>query len=462
MKKIMAILMLAIFVLSVAPSALAREQAQTAASGNAPTPVLISADVSPAAGGEAAAVPVSSTKPTITSTVRERLQNLRQAAATIATKVQDIREYQKEKLQAALELCDENSDDPEACKETLRGRINKVESLTDKGLEVLQNIEARKDQAISRWKELQKNQEIVKFRVKAAKGLKARLLSSNAVETARAKYNQAKQNYELAKQNYDSAKGAFDRAKTALEACDPEAEDCAQLEAGIREEAKSYMLNVLSRIEEQLNKASAKVEESDSLTDEEAAAELARIQEKLASLQELKSEVEAITGETLKDDISGLARRISALWAEKVKSQIVKTAGFLQTARMGGVYVQLEKLSQRLEDVLARMAEQGKDTSSAETLIDSFNSGLGSAKSAYLEAVGKFKEAASATDTESRQAALTEAQAKMREAQSALSDARELLKDIVQELRGQGALDELEDDSAAESLEEVEELAAAE
>jgi hypothetical protein len=429
MKKIVTMLMLAIFVVGMLPAVMAQQEGKpdTAGSDDAPTPVLISA-------GE---------------TVRESIQNLKQTALRVMTRAQDIKDYQKEKLQIALRMCQEDAEDSGTCQEQIQERLRLVENLGEEALQQLQNIEARKVQAMEKIKEMKDNEELRKFKVKIGNELKARIISQGDVEAARVKYNGAQMRYENAVMNYDSAKAGFDAAKAAFAACQS---DCDQLEADVKEQAKAYMLTVVERIREQLNKAGAKVEETAELTDEEAAESETAIEAELADINVLEDEVEAITEDTTKEDISALALKIKNKWADETRDEVVRTAGFLQAAKMGGVHVQLRQLSQKMESTMAKMAEQGIDTSAVESLVDDFNTKLGSVEATYLGAVAKYKEASAAGETQARKGALTQAQTQMRAANQGLVQARETLRSMVQQLRAQNSLDELEEDESDEVI----------
>ena len=453
MKKIMALLMLAIFVAAMSPSVFAEEGSSDTAgtgsdAGDSPDVDIVTTDVGDDEG--LVITPISADE---TKTVRERLSSLKQVAIKVMTKTQEVKDYYKEKLQVAVRMCQDEADDPATCKEKIRERLSLVENLGDEALQQLQSIEARKTQAMLKIKEMKDNEELRKFKVKIGNEFKARYLAKGDVEIARVKYKGAQERYELAKEDYDAARSLFEQAKEAFENCEGE---CNQFEGDLKEQAKAYMLTVIERIREQLNKADAKVEESPELTDGEAVESEAEIEEELSDIDALEVEVEAITEDTPKEEISALALKMNNKWADETRDKIVKTAGFLQAAKMGGVYGQLRQLSKRLENTLAKMVERGKDTAAAESLVDDFNSKLESVEAIYLEAVAKFKEASTAQDPEARKAALTEAQAKMKEAHTALSEARKALGDIVKELRNKNAVAELEEDEAEEILDEEE------
>lgn len=433
MKKIVTMLMLAIFVVGMLPTVMAQQEGRPDTAGDGA-----------GTGDDLVIMPISAAQ-----TVRERIESLKQTALRVMTRAQDIKDYQKEKLQIALRMCQEDAEDSQTCQQQIQERLQLVENLGEEAIQQLQNIEARKVQAMEKIKEMKQNEELRKFKVKVGNELKARIISKGDIEAARVKYNQAKLRYESAVMNYDSAKAGFDAAKAALAACDS---DCDQLEADIKEQAKAYMLTVIERIREQLNKAGAKVEETAELTDEEAAESETAVEAELADMDALEAEVEAITEDTPKEDISALALKIRNKWADETRDEVVRTAGFLQAAKMGGVHVQLRQLSQNMESTMAKMAEQGIDTSAVQSLVDDFNTKLGSVEATYLGAVAKFKEASAAGETQARKGALTQAQTQMRAANQGLVQARETLRSMVQQLRAQNSLDELEEDESDQIL----------
>ena len=66
-------------------------------------------------------------------------------------------------------------------------------------------------------------------------------------------------------------------------------------------------------------------------------------------------------------------------------------------AKIGGVIVKSEKLQERLDNAVAKLSEEGKDTSDVEGLVAEFGSLVDSAKEHYELAMDKHEEA-SATE----------------------------------------------------------------
>ena len=345
-----------------------------------------------------------------------------------------IRDHQLAQLRIALEKCGENSE----CKISLEKRIALVNKLSDKDAERLKrHIEAR-EKIDEKIEELKKHKDLSKF--KEERKFKARTLAESKKADAKARFEEAKRHFEEVKASIKDAK------EDLMDASDEEK----------AKKANNYLGHVLDAIEKHLNKVLAKVEENEYLTEAQVSELTSAINERLEKVSGLRSGLESAT---TRDEIKALAKDVRELLKD-VKDHTKVASGKAFSHRMGGVIVQSEHLQAKLEKVLERMTENGLDTSSAESLISEFGSLIDSAKVRFEAAIAKFKEAESLTGDD-RAEVIKQAQSSMREAQADLKEARAKLKEITRSVKAQGdeaedALDEETEDDDDEEEEEVE------
>ena len=345
-----------------------------------------------------------------------------------------IRDHQLAQLRIALEKCGENSE----CKISLEKRIALVKRLSDMDAERLKrHIEAR-EKIDEKIEELKKHKDLSKF--KEERKFKARTLAESKKADAKARFEEAKRHFEEVKASIKDAK------EDLMDASDEEK----------AEKANDYLGHILDAIEKHLNKVLANIQENEYLTEAQVSELTSAINERLEKVSGLRSGLESAT---TRDEIKALAKDVRELLKD-VKDHTKVASGKAFSHRMGGVIVQSEHLQAKLEKVLERMTENGLDTSSAESLISEFGSLIDSAKVRFEAAIAKFKEAESLTGDD-RAEVIKEAQSYMREAQADLKEARAKLKEITRSVKAQGdeaedALDEETEDDDDEEEEEVE------
>ena len=465
--KALALLTMAILAVAVLPSAFA-EEVQSApaapevnAGVNAPvtTPKLVSA--------------LSVVKKTIRERIQEaptaadKLRTLVEARRKIASAAQvsasDIRAYMREKFQVAIDRCKELNLTRTDCEEKLRRRVQLLEKLTARDAVRLTRIESRKLAIATKLANLKKDANLRHMELRD-RVIRAREIASSKINAAKARFSRAVEKYNKAKNVLTKVRGDFVQTREKLKACAGQnTSECEELRLEIKEHAKNYTLRFLEMNLEQFDKLKSRIESAEDLDEETANTLLERIENKSAEIRELMDRISAVTNETSKEDIQKLIDEVKNVWHQDVKYVLTRTAGFLQTNRMGGVYVKLVHLEKRLDNTLAKLAERGLDTTAAESAVDTFNEKVEETRTHYTAAIDKFKEAAGLTGEE-RAAAIREAQSHMSEAKASLREAQQALRDAVKTIKDTGATEEdLEEDEADEVLDAGEdEIAAAE
>src|SRR3989338_6555129 len=286
MKKIYALLVLAIFLISLMPAAvLAKEEAKRDIEKRAIAKTL----------------KVAKEENLSREEVKERL----------AGKFEDIREHQKEQLMIAVEKCKENNLTAEQCEEKYEKRIELVEKLKEKDLERLKKILENKEEYKEEFNELKNSTEFKGYKERFA--YKARIIGKEKLREAKNRFLNAKEKYSETREKYNSTRLEFQEAKEKLAECkDQNTTECAQLEEEIRAKAKEHLLNIADVIIENLNKIKSKAESSKDLTEEDANELIEKIDAQIQEVEDIKAKIEA--AET-KEEITEAAKELKDKWA---------------------------------------------------------------------------------------------------------------------------------------------------
>ena len=426
MKKLNTILVLMVFLLSIIPTAFAEEADNT---------------VDRIAESEKTSANVRDALKRETATIKERVD-------LGADRMEAIRMHQKDRLMNAIAICKEKNIASERCEDMFQRRMELVAKLSEKDLERLTRISDRKAEHLKDVDNLEKEEGFRKFDKEETK---ARKVASERIENARGKLKQAEETFARAVNAHKEAREKAAKLKDVLKECESsETDECRQKLVSHKEDTKTFLLNAADAIIAQLEKIKARVQSSEDLSEEEATELLNRIDAQIAKVREARASVEALTSESSRADIKDAAKQIREIWGN-IKHNVAKDAERLIHSRIGGIIVRSKHLETKLNRILERMAENGKDTSSVESLVDEFNSALDEAKQYYDQAIEKFKS--------KDEASVKEAQELRNKAHLALKKAHETLKQIHRELKSKGMEKELETDEEDEVEEEVEDQA---
>ncbi len=378
-------------------------------------------------------------------------KSLKAAKVTKAVVAANIREHQMERLMLAVEKCKEQNITAEGCEAKLQKRIALIDKLNEKDLQRIEKIQAVRTEKIKKLADLRLQKSFMKFN---KEGLKARVIAEKDLIRARLNYIKAKENYLNAKKNYINNKNKFLTVKEELKKCRGlETEECINKRVLIIAYSKEYLLHISDLILKELDKIKNKIESSEDLSEEEVNELLNTINEKIGKIEEAKGVIENLNNESTKEDIKDAAKLIKKAWLE-TRYVARRAAGQLINSRIGGIIVKSKQLEIKLNRILEKMIEQGKDISKVENLVEDFNSMLESARNNYEKAVEKYKEARLATENIGE--IIQEAHGYMKQAHIDLKDAHKILRDIFQELKNQGVEQELisEENVAEEQVDE--------
>ncbi|MFH1637835.1 MAG: hypothetical protein ABIB71_05405 [Candidatus Woesearchaeota archaeon] len=289
---------------------------------------------------------------------------------------------------------------------------------------------------------------------------KARVVAQAQLHKAKVDFAKAKKDFLEAKEKFARAKLKLKAAKELRENCkDAESEECAAAKEELKEAAKEHFMNQADIIIRHLEQIRSRAESSESISEERASTIINWADGKIAAFEAIKAELEAASN---KEEILDAAKKLRAEW-EDTKLDARTYIGRLVNARIGGIIVKSKFLEAKLERTLEKMKENGRDTSEIEPLVDSFNAKIEEAKVAYEEALGHF-DAAIGLKGDERAAEIREAQAAMKESKKALAEATKILRDIIKTIRAQGSeeLEEASSEVEAEITSEIQDAPVAE
>lgn len=265
------------------------------------------------------------------------------------------------------------------------------------------------------------------------------------VELARERYVQAKERYQTVKQNYIQARERINQTKEAYNACKGETtEECDQIRTNAKTQSKEFLKNSADRVTAMLQKVKERISASEDLTDEEVAERVAEIDAKIAEIEEAQDTIGNLDNESTNAEIRAAVGKINQAW-KRSQTVMKRQVGDLTNEKIGGIVVKSEKLSERLQNAIGKLEEQGEDVSELEDLMEDFNGKVESANENQEKAREQYRIAKTPGKTdEAMQTAnryMQEAHKQLQEAHSTLS---QMLRQIKQTRQGQEALEEAE------------------
>jgi chromosome segregation ATPase len=289
-------------------------------------------------------------------------------------------------------------------------------------------VNQKRIEKIAKLEELKVKPEFNKFRQEL--NFKVRQINIENLKEAKQNYGQAVKNLVQAKEKSKEAHQAFLTAKNELKAC---TENCEELEAQTLQNAKDFLIRTADSMISHLEKVKTTAQSNEDLTDEEASEITTKIDAEIKELQDAKAKG---TAATTKEELKDVTKTILTAWKEINKYTMFHIAKIVN-AKHGGIIVKLKHLELRLQKVLEKMEENGKDTSAIQPLVDEFNKYLEEAKTKFDLAEQKFKDFKALPEPkgEAGNTIIQEAQGYMKEARDSLKNAQEKLKEIVKAVK---------------------------
>jgi len=288
-------------------------------------------------------------------------------------------------------------------------------------------------------------------KVKKVNLFRKRVIFENKLKAANNRYNTAKQNFIKAKNAYREKRQNFLEIKEKLKACKGvESEECTQLNADALAHAKELSINAANMAIEHLNKIKESIEGNDDLEEEDAANMIANIDNAISELEAAKADVEA--AET-KEEVKEAAAVINRIWRRHAV-RIKRYAARVVHAKVGEIIVRSEQLERKLDRILTRMEENGIDVNGIDEKVDAFSAKIEEAKDLYKQSREKFIEA---KEGES-EATVQDARRLAKDAHRVLLDAHRIIKDIFKSIKDAGGSIEVEEEEEIEVIEDEEEV----
>ncbi|MBI2134904.1 hypothetical protein HYU09_02860 [Candidatus Woesearchaeota archaeon] len=449
MKKILSLFVLALFLVSLVPIAIADENEDSSGTNmEVREETKIDDDKTEtrteiiAANGEKIRLrtEVEDKDGVTKAEVRSRLEARNATSITkeeIRARFEDRREELKEKLRIM---------DPEKLRrlEALDNvAIDKIAGLSKDEVEKLAALSRAKQAELAGLDKVRIEERLREIRIKTirtADDLKERVLTRQKIELSREKFENARERYEEAKEKYQDARERYLAAK-----------DSGDEEAALGH-AKEVLLKSADSIIGHLEKIKAKIDENEQISDENAANLIARIDSQISEINTIKEKIAA--AET-KDQIKEAAKELRNKWKD-TEQKARAFAERVVTARVEGVVNQAEVLEKKLDAALAKMEERGIEVD-VDAEVAAFSALVQSAKDSFNQAQEKLKQAIDATDRETQKDLVADAKSMLEDSRELLKDAHDKLKDIVEKLREAGQELEIDDDDTVEVEEDEDE-----
>lgn len=302
---------------------------------------------------------------------------------------------------------------------------------------------------IAKLEELKAKPAFNKF--KQELNFKVREINAEKLNLAKQNLGQAVKNFAQAREKSREAHKEFLAAKNEFKACTG---TCEEIESQLLQHSKRFLINTVDSMIKHLEKIKNTVQSNEDLTEEEASEMITKIDAQIQELENAKAKVELAT---TKEEIRESTKTINQAW-KRIKEHAKWYVGKVAISKHGGIIVKLKHLEPRLQKVLEKMEENGKDTSTIQPLIDEFNTHMEEARKNFELATAKFKEFKGLPEPkgESGSKIIQEAQDYMKQSKDRLKEAFQTLKEITKAIKDANGEDELEETTTEEALEETE------
>lgn len=336
------------------------------------------------------------------------------------------RDATKERIQARRANVKERVDTK---RENIKKRVeDRKERLAD-------GRERRKDRA----QELRKKAAFKEYKERAGK---ARALAKERVQKARERAKHARERAKEARQKFHEARDRVRERREEVAKCKgDDSDECNDLRAEAKADAIEALAKAAETAIEELQNMRSRVEESEDLSEERAAALLEGIDKHLAKLERVQDEIEGLDEDSTRDEIRNAAKHLREALKD-VKQGAKRLAGKVVNARIGGVLVRSRQLQDHLNNVLERAENAGRDTSAVDSLVDEFDAHLNLAEQEYELA----REAYDAGQDGARE--------HLQASHDALKEAHKTLKEIFRTLKNSNMHEELEEVADSDVVEE--------
>src|SRR3989344_4747063 len=157
-----------------------------------------------------------------------------------------------------------------------------------------------------------------------------------------------------------------------------------------------------------------------------------KIDSDIKAVTDAKIKVEALNENSTSEEVKAAAKELREAWMHAKKTLRITNALVVET-RVGLIVERADKLELRLNNLVAKLEAESKDTTELKAKIDEFNHHIDTAREKRKEALNVLIEIKIEEDVnaEDRQEAVAKAHALLVEAKNHLKEAHQILKEIV-------------------------------
>ena len=219
---------------------------------------------------------------------------------------------------------------------------------------------------------------------------KKRVIAKAKLNAAKQKYVRAKNEYIRINRIYNQKKELFLETKEKLKKCEgQDTEGCNELRKQALEHAKEYVINGAKMAIEHLEKIKSSVESAEGM-DEERAAEIVGEIDK--AISDLETAIEKAENAETKEEVQEAAKEISQVWKKIKHAQKVHVARVVHSG-MWNIIKKSEQLGKRMDDALARMEENGIEVDDIDAKVEKFSEKISAAKDKHARSEELIREA---------------------------------------------------------------------
>ncbi len=240
------------------------------------------------------------------------------------------------------------------------------------------------------------------------------------------KIKKSEERFQIAKQKLLDSKKKLDAERRLLKLA-KEKND----EEFIKEHARNYLSHAADAIINHLEKIKNKIQQSYNIGSEEALEIIRDINLKIKDLEDAKSDAE---GATEKEEIRKAARTINAAW-KRTRIQSEFYVNMLINKKIEEIIKRSEQLEKKLEDILTSMEEKNLDVQKIEEKLTSFSERIDEARTQFQKSMQKFREAKSTGVKVDIEKLIIGAKSFEKEARAALKESHNTLTEIIKDIR---------------------------
>ena len=449
--KLMALFVLAIFVISLVPMAIAEEGTDADSNTELETQSDVHKDGDSTLGLRERLRLRQNVLERKADIIDDKMDVLERRAELVKDKVA-LLERHRQQIADLVKMCQEKGVSAEECKRRFEHRLRNLDNLPENFKERLAEFEARKADRNQEIQDLENDKDFGKHMLKLK--FKTRVVAEAKLEEARKNFIKARLEFKESKARLENARSRLDTAKKLEKACkDPDSEDCKTAKAELLAAAKEHFSAQADHIIETLEKIKSRVQGNEDLTDEEEAKITVALDAELKIVTDIKVKINAAEN---KEQLLQAARELKDAW-NRIRHVAKRYAAFVVSSRMAGIIVQSKHLEKKLERVLARMAENGQNTSEVQALVDDFNKEIEAARTSFKasQTLWLAVKLDVKADVETN-ATVQQAQEKLKESREHLKKARDLLRQIVTKV-DKNALKDADEEEESESASHADE-----